>query len=172
VWYKIWDVVKRMSFAMSGAKSRNEWSYRPGRGLRRNAERSNEESTDQPDASVQSERISRVVPTIIVASLDEALRSFFLRNLAQGSRHVLEADSEDSLLDLIKLHSRPIQVLLVDIRLDNRDLLASLRKYRPNMAIIPVAEDLHEPIRGVLTPRAALMKAEGLTSALPEGRQT
>jgi hypothetical protein len=112
------------------------------------------------------------VPTIIVASLDEALRSFFLRNLAQGSRHVLEADSEDSLLDLIKLHSRPIQVLLVDIRLDNRDLLASLRKYRPNMAIIPVAEDLHEPIRGVLTPRAALMKAEGLTSALPEGRQT
>jgi hypothetical protein len=106
-----------------------------------------------------------VVPTIIVASLDSALRAYFLRNLGQASRHVLEAEGEHRLLDLIQLHSRPIQVLLLDVRLNNRDLVASLRKYRPNMAIIQVAEPLQEPARGVLTPQAALTKTQDLTGA-------
>jgi hypothetical protein len=111
------------------------------------------------------------MPTLIVASLDGSLRSFLRRNLAQGFRHVLEADGENCLLDLIKLHSRPIQVLLIDIRMDNRGLVASLRNYRPNMAVIPVSEHLQGQLRGALTPQAALMKAEGLTGAPYERRQ-
>jgi hypothetical protein len=103
----------------------------------------------------------KAIPTILVASPNRRLRESLVRSLTQGSRNILQADCEHGVLDFIRLHSRPIHCLLIDVVLDNGGLLASVRKYRRETEVVLLADESSaQNIRGVLTPEAAVMKAQ------------
>lgn len=101
-----------------------------------------------------SGRAANGFPTIIVASKDAGVRSGLLRDLVRAAAPlVLEADSEAAILDFVKLHSRPVHVLLVDSTLSQPEFVANLRQYRREMNVVLVAE---------YGPSAAVAKARKL----------
>jgi hypothetical protein len=105
---------------------------------------------------------SKAFPTVLVGTPKEDLRVSLALELDPARRHVIEADSQHGVLDLVRLHSRPIQVLLLDVMLDNNGFAASLKKYRPDMQVILMTEGFGENSRGAVTPEVALARAQDL----------
>jgi PleD family two-component response regulator len=56
-------------------------------------------------------------PTILVAR-DDGLDCRLVRSLQRNGFHVLEADDWAHLFDVVRVHSRPIHLLLVDVSMD------------------------------------------------------
>ena len=93
-------------------------------------------------------------PTVLVASDSGEMRRLLVDGLRQDNCHVLEADSMASTLDVVRGHSRPIHVLLLDVNLGALDpAVGTLRSYRSGMEIMSIGCD-KQP--GVLLPLDAL----------------
>ena len=75
-------------------------------------------------------------PTILVAEHDNDVRSPLVRHLQQQGYFVLIAHDANEALEIARVHSRPIHLLLADESLDGRSLAATLKQYRPNMHVL------------------------------------
>jgi hypothetical protein len=77
-------------------------------------------------------------PTALVAVRSGELRQPLVDSLRRDNWLVLEADSLNGVLDVVKLHSRPIQVLLLDVNIGDPALAARLKHYRFGMQVLSV----------------------------------
>ena len=73
-------------------------------------------------------------PTVLVAHDDEGVRSSLGDCLQRNGFHVLEADDWDHVFDVVRVHSRPIHLLLADASMDAR--VPMLRGYRSELQIL------------------------------------
>jgi len=73
------------------------------------------------------------LPTILVADQDDAVRNPLVRDLSHEGYFVLPAKDEIDALEIVRVHSRPIHLLLTDESMNGRTLAATLQQYRPKM---------------------------------------
>src|SRR3954447_6395961 len=71
--------------------------------------------------------------TILVTGSALSDREAFVSGLQLRGYLVLEAHSETEALEIARLHSRPIQVMLADEDTSSRSLAEKLRLYRPHL---------------------------------------
>jgi ActR/RegA family two-component response regulator len=91
-------------------------------------------------------------PTILVA-VDEGLDFRLVRSLQLKGFHVLEADDWEHLFDVVRVHSRPIHLLVADVSLEAR--VSILKKHRSGLQVVfvskPVdADDVLAKVRQLL----------------------
>ena len=77
-------------------------------------------------------------PTVLVARNDEGLDDALVRRLQLNGFHVLEADDWEHLFYWVRVHSRPIHLVLAEV--SNAELMPMLRKHRPGMQVVFVKE--------------------------------
>jgi CheY-like chemotaxis protein len=83
-------------------------------------------------------------PTILVVDEDDGTCRTLVRNLQNHGYFVLVAYGALEATQIVRVHSRPIQVLLTSDRIDDRTLASTLKKYRPDMHVLflsPHADD-------------------------------
>jgi DNA-binding response OmpR family regulator len=90
---------------------------------------------------------------------DESLRRCLAGGLRQDDYLVLEAGSTEELLRVVIRHSRPIQVLLLDVRIGGPELSSLLNQYRAQMKILIVTESGSSEDPAALAPESALKYA-------------
>jgi len=101
-------------------------------------------------------------PTILVAEEDGGLREVLVRNLQQQGYLVLEASDGAEALDIARVHSRRIHLMLTDGDADGRTLAATLKQYRPDMQVLFVTRHAKESVRDLLAPDQALNRVREL----------
>jgi ActR/RegA family two-component response regulator len=72
-------------------------------------------------------------PTILVAR-DDGLDCRLVRSLQRKGFHVLEAEDWAHLFDVVRVHSRPIHLLLVDVSMDAR--VPILKEHRAELQVV------------------------------------
>jgi hypothetical protein len=72
-------------------------------------------------------------PTILVA-LDEGLDCRLVRSLQLKGFHVLEADNWEHLFSVVRVHSRPIHLLLTDVGTEAR--VPILKEHRSELQVV------------------------------------
>src|SRR4051812_42639056 len=87
-------------------------------------------------------------PTILVAEHDDGVRSPLVRHLQHQGYFVLVAHDPAEALEITRLHSRPIHLLLAEDGLDGRTLASTLKQYRPNMQVLFVTPCLQADTAG------------------------
>ena len=73
-------------------------------------------------------------PTVLVARDDDGLGDSLIKYLRRTGFHVLEANGWSQVFDAVKVHSRPIHVLLADARM--ADHLPILRNHRSELHVV------------------------------------
>ena len=76
-------------------------------------------------------------PTILVAR-DDGLDCRLVQSLQRNGFHVLEADDWDHLFDVVRVHSRPIHLMLADV--SKAKLMPMLKKHRPGLHFVFLKE--------------------------------
>jgi DNA-binding NtrC family response regulator len=97
--------------------------------------------TGQPvdPPNLRSPGASRVdYPTVLVAHDDEDVRSTLVDCLQRSGFHVLEADDWAHVLYWVRVHSRPIHLVLADV--SKAELMPKLKTHRPEMQVVFVKE--------------------------------
>jgi CheY-like chemotaxis protein len=79
-------------------------------------------------------------PTILVAEREGDVRKALVLMLQNDGYLVLEADDEIEAIEIARVHSRPIHLLLTGEDLDSRTLAATLKHFRPQMEVLFVPE--------------------------------
>jgi DNA-binding response OmpR family regulator len=72
--------------------------------------------------------------TVLVVRDDEGLAGPLVNSLQRNGFHVLEADNWAHLLDVVKVHSRPIHLLLADVSMDAR--VPILKRHRSELQVL------------------------------------
>jgi hypothetical protein len=87
-------------------------------------------------------------PTILVA-LDEGLDCRLVNSLQLKGFHVLEAEDWDHLFDVVRVHSRPIHLVLADVSMDAH--VPILKKHRSELQVVFVKKpvDVNEVLAKV-----------------------
>ena len=89
--------------------------------------------------NLRSPGASRVdYPTVLVAHDDEDVRSTLVDCLQRSGFHVLEADDWAHVLYWVRVHSRPIHLVLADV--SKAELMPKLKTHRPEMQVVFVKE--------------------------------
>ena len=101
-------------------------------------------------------------PTILVAETDDSLRSSLIRRLRQHGYLVLEAQDAAEALEVVKIHSRPIDLMLTEEGPEGRTLATTLQQYRPKMSVVFVAVGMGESGPSLRTLDAALTRVQDL----------
>jgi hypothetical protein len=109
-------------------------------------------------------------PTVLVAELDDKLRTRFVAGLRRRGFIVLEALCDSEALERIKIHSRHIHLMLVNGNANGRMLAATLKPYRPDMEVIFVRENEREAAPDLLSPDLVLDRVEGMIQTLAASR--
>jgi hypothetical protein len=91
-------------------------------------------------------------PTVLVAR-DDGLDNRVVRSLLRNGFHVLIADDWEQLFYVVRVHSRPIHLLLVDVSMDAR--VPILKRHRSELQVVfvkkPVdADDVLAKVRQLL----------------------
>jgi DNA-binding NtrC family response regulator len=73
-------------------------------------------------------------PTVLVAHNDEGLRSMLGDCLRREGYHVLEAHHLTKVFDVVRVHSRPIHLVLVDVSMDAH--VPILKKHRSELQVV------------------------------------
>ena len=114
--------------------------------------------------AAKQQRASQVYeyPTVLVARDDDGLRPL-VDSLQRNGFHILEADNWEHLFDVVRVHSRPIHLLLADVSMDSR--VPILKEHRSELQVLfvkkPVdAEDVLTRVRQLLgsPPSLALIR--------------
>ena len=82
-------------------------------------------------------------PTVLVAETEDSPRDFLVRTLQQQGYLVLEAQDAAEALEMVKVHSRPIDLMLTEGGPEGRTLAATLQQYRPRMSVVFVSTEAH-----------------------------
>lgn len=104
-------------------------------------------------------------PTILVADLDSESRDWLVSRLRQHGYFVLEARDDGEALELVKIHSRPIHLMLTGGSPNSRNLAASLKPYRPQMCVFFVSRNANEKTPDLLPPDLVLEKVQEIVTA-------
>lgn len=96
-------------------------------------------------------------PTVLVAVRGTELRNALVQSLRQDGYLVLEAAGTSDALYLARTHSRPIQVMLIDVSMKD-ELKPAVKPYRPHTKILLLAEHSEECPQEVVTPETVLGK--------------
>ena len=108
-------------------------------------------------------------PTVLVAGNNQETRRPLVHSLRQECL-VLEADTVSRVLDVVKIHSRPIHVLLLDVSMGDPALAALVQRYRSGMQVLFVTGSSGEAAQDALPRDGALAKARELLK-LKNGRR-
>ena len=73
-------------------------------------------------------------PTVLVARDDDGLDGPLVHCLQRNGFHVLEADDWEHVFDVVRVHSRPIHLLLVDVSMDAR--VPILKEHRSELQVV------------------------------------
>ena len=73
-------------------------------------------------------------PTVLVARDDEGLHGTLIDCLQRNGFHVLEAHDWEHVFDVVRVHSRPIHLLLVDESMDAH--VPILKKHRSELQVM------------------------------------
>jgi len=73
------------------------------------------------------------LPTILVADQDGATRDQLVQDLRHQGYFVLVAEDETEALEIVRVHSRAIHLLITAESLNGRTLATTLKQYRPKM---------------------------------------
>ena len=92
-------------------------------------------------------------PTVLVAGTDDGLDDLVVNCSRRNGFHVLEADSWEHVFDVVRVHSRPIHLLLADVSMDAR--MPILKMHRSELQVLfvekPVnADDVLAKVRQLL----------------------
>ena len=92
-------------------------------------------------------------PTVLVARNDEGLDDALVRRLQLNGFHVLEADDWGNLFHVVRVHSRPIHVLVADVSMDAS--VPILKAHRSGLQVLLVkkpvdADDVLAKVRKLL----------------------
>jgi DNA-binding response OmpR family regulator len=92
-------------------------------------------------------------PTVLVAHHDVGVRGTLLDCLKRNGFHVLEAEDWDHLIDVVRVHSRPIHLLVADVSIEA--CVSILKKHRSGLQVVfvskPVdADDVLAKVRQLL----------------------
>jgi DNA-binding response OmpR family regulator len=92
-------------------------------------------------------------PTILVARDDAGLDETTINCLQRNGFHVLEAHDWDQLFYVVRVHSRPIHLLLADASMDDR--VPILKQHRSELQVVLVkkpvdADDVLARVRQLL----------------------
>jgi DNA-binding NtrC family response regulator len=77
-------------------------------------------------------------PTVLVANGDEKVRNTLVDCLQRSGFHVLEADDWAHVLYWIRVHSRPIHLVLTEV--SKAELMPMLKKHRSELQVVFVKE--------------------------------
>jgi hypothetical protein len=110
----------------------------------------------------------RTFPTALVAAESDAMRLALLRCLPQAHCLVLEADSQDRVLEILVGHSRPIHVLLLDAGIADPTFTALPKRYRSGLEVVIVAGCSDSPPAGALAIKDAVLRAREIIQAARE----
>jgi DNA-binding response OmpR family regulator len=101
------------------------------------------------------QRALAVFPTILLLERDPAPRLALAKALRRHRYLVLEAQDVPKAIDLVKMQSRPIHLLLMGLSFDDA-IATTIRQYRPNLHVLRVTGSRRQPAReGVLTLESA-----------------
>ena len=103
-------------------------------------------------------------PTVLIAVHADEMRRAVAAKLERHNWLVLEADSIDSALHFVQMHSRPIHVVVLDAAIRDSAQGALFGKYRPNMHIVALS-----PTEPGLACDLALAQLEQRLPPLPDG---
>ena len=103
-------------------------------------------------------------PTVLIADIEPDIRALFVSTLRDRGFNVLEAPDWNGALRFIEVHSRPIHVLLTGVK--NAGQAASIQPYRHGLRLLFVSDCSDSSRTDVLTPDAALKRAEELLKSL------
>ena len=96
-----------------------------------------------PDKAIQASeaktRQSHDYPTILVAT-DDGLNGHLVQCLQRNGFHVLEANDWAHVLDVVKVHSRLIHLLVVDVTMEAR--VPILKRHRSELEVLFVNKPL------------------------------
>jgi CheY-like chemotaxis protein len=105
-------------------------------------------------------------PTVLVAELEDPVRSTLSQGLQNEGIHVLEAHDWAAAFSLITSHSRPIHLLLTNVGKASPDLAVMLQRHRPELRILFIAQHPSEIRPNVLHPEIAVAKVQELLKPL------
>ena len=97
--------------------------------------------TGQPDdpPNLRSPGASHVgYPTVLVAKPDKEVRNTLVDCLQRSGFHVLEADDWAHVFYWVRVHSRPIHLVLADV--SKAELMPMLKKHRSELQVVFVKE--------------------------------
>src|SRR5262249_15596821 len=103
------------------------------------------------------------IPTILLSG--SAVCQTFVYALQHRGYLVLESQSDAETLELVRLQSRSIHVMITDEGTDGRSLAQRLRPFRPQMQVLFVNWDASENTEDTIAPRLALPKVEEILNA-------
>jgi DNA-binding response OmpR family regulator len=95
-------------------------------------------------------------PTVLVVNDEsDSLRSL-IDGLRQDGYLVLEAADDVTPWEIVRTHSRPIHLMLLNWQMNKGVLASALKQYRPEMSVWFVTQHQHEDVLDVLTPEVAV----------------
>lgn len=103
-------------------------------------------------------------PTVLVAIRDPELRNALVQSLRHDDCLVLEAASSTDAFHLVRTHSRPIHVMVIDESMKT-ELKTAVEQHRPQTRILLFAGYGNEGGQDVLTPETALDKIRQVLKA-------
>lgn len=102
-------------------------------------------------------------PTVLVAHHDVGVRGTLLDCLQRSGFHVLEAEDWDHLFDVVRVHSRPIHLLVADVSMEAR--VSILKKHRSDLQVVFVKKPVDAD--GVLAKVQQLFGSPPSPSSIP-----
>ena len=96
-------------------------------------------------------------PTILVAHCSCGSDAL-VKNLRQQGYHVLEAKDAIETVEIARVHSRPIHLMLTDESTNSRSLAATLKQYRPHMSVLFITPHATIGVPNVLSSDKVLAK--------------
>jgi hypothetical protein len=104
------------------------------------------------------------LPTVLVAG-PLKVRDPLVEDLQHEGYLVLESKDGAEANEIVRVHSRPIQVMLIDESAHGRTLGAKLAQYRPHMRVLYINWHAQEGDRDSLPPHKVLAKVREVLKA-------
>jgi response regulator RpfG family c-di-GMP phosphodiesterase len=91
-------------------------------------------------------------PTVLLTNAASKTNAWLAGELRQTGYLVLESHDDTEALELVRLHSRTIHVMLTADGENNRALAARLHRYRPLMRMLFIGPPTSESVRDTVPP--------------------
>lgn len=101
-------------------------------------------------------------PTILIAQGDTEIRVLLRDTLQEWGYLVLEAKDEADALDIVRIHSRHIHLMLAGDDVGGRALATKLQRYRPRMRVLFVTRNPKDGVSDLLAPDRAVARVQEL----------